>query len=156
MTREEVIAGKATLCGANLCGANLHAAALRDAHLCGANLCGADLRGADLGGADLRRANLRGANLHAANLGGADLGSADLRGANLCGANLDYSSGIPLHCGGTHLHLDDKLMAQLAAHFCSMQCNDAAAQDAQAAILEFAKTSHRANDCGIMWEALRG
>jgi hypothetical protein len=65
MTREEIIANKADLQGANLRGA--------------------DLRGADLQGADLRGANLQ----------GADLQEADLQGANLRGADLQGAKNIP-------------------------------------------------------------
>ena len=73
---------------------------------------------ADLRGADLQEADLRGANLR-----GADLQEADLRGANLRGASL-FNTCLPLWCGGLHIKLDRLQMAQLAYHFCSMDCED--------------------------------
>jgi hypothetical protein len=93
--------------------------------------------------ADLRNANLIGADLR-----GADLIGADLRGADLIGANIDYSSW-PLWCGSNHVKVDQKIAAQLAAHFCALDCDDPEYQVARAAILEFAKTSHRAKDLGL-------
>jgi len=107
------------------------------------NLCDADLCDADLCGADLRYADLRGANLC-----GADLRYADLRGANLRGADLDYSCW-PLWCGSNNVKVDVKVAAQLAAHFCAVECDDPAYKKARKAILKFALTSHRAADLGI-------
>lgn len=100
----------------NLKGADLKGADLRYADLRGANLQYADLRGANLRGADLRGAYLQDADLRGANLQGANLRSADLRGANLKDANLDFSSGIPFHCGGTEFKGDDRLFAQMLFH----------------------------------------
>ena len=81
------------------------------------------LAGANLTGADLRSANLRYADLIYADLTGADLAGADLAGADLAGANL-YKTSLPLWCGGLAWRLDRLQMAQLAYHFCSMQCDD--------------------------------
>lgn len=78
----------------------------------------ADLREADLREADLQRADLQRANLRWANLQG-----ANLRGANLRGANL-FNTCLPLWCGGLNIKLDRLQMAQLAYHFCSMDCED--------------------------------
>jgi len=86
------------------------------ADLRGANLREADLRGADLRKADLKRANLEGADLREANLREANLREANLRKANLVGANLDFSSGIPFHCGGTEIIGDDRMFAQILYH----------------------------------------
>ena len=108
-----------------------------------ADLSGADLSGADLSGADLSGANLRGANLRVANLRG-----ADLSGANLRGANLDYSCW-PLWCGSKKVRVDVKIAAQLAAHFCALDCDNKDYQKARKAILKFALKSHRATDLGL-------
>ena len=101
---------------------------LRYADLTDADLRSADLTGADLTGADLRRANLTGADLRSAYLTGADLRYADLTGADLRSANLTdadlYKTSLPLWCGGLAWRLDRLQMAQLAYHFCSMQCDD--------------------------------
>jgi len=124
----------ANLSGANLCGANLRCADLHCAKLRCADLSGANLRGADLSGADLSGANLRG---------------ADLSGANLRGADLDFSCW-PLWCGSIGVIVDAKLARQLAAHFCAVECNDPKYIRARAAIMDFAKLSHRAFECGLL------
>jgi uncharacterized protein YjbI with pentapeptide repeats len=124
-------------------GANLQYANLQDADLQYANLQDADLRGANLQGANLRGANLRGADLR-----GANLQRADLQGANLQRANLDFSCWA-LWCGTNHVKVDKKIAAQLAAHFCAVDCDDVDYQKARKAILKFAKTSHRASDLGL-------
>ena len=93
---------------------------------------------ADLSGADLRRADLR----------GADLRWADLRRADLSGADLDYSCW-PLWCGSNKVKVDAKIAAQLAAHFCAVDCANKDYQKARKAILKFALKSHRATDLGL-------
>ena len=115
------------------------------------NLQGADLQGADLRWADLQGANLQGANMQGANLQGANMQSANLQGADLQGANLDYSC-LPLWCGSKGVMVDRRIAAQIAAHFCALNCDDADYQAAREAILEFAKTSHRAGDLGLVKE----
>ena len=100
--------------------------------------------------ADLLDADLRGANLYEADLRGANLREADLCGADLRGAYLDYSCW-PLWCGSNHVKVDARIAAQLAAHFCALDCDDddPAYLAAREAVLEFAKTSHRAKDLGL-------
>ena len=106
---------------------------------------------ADGGGtrADLRFANLSDANLSDANLRCADLRFANLSNANLSNANLDFSCW-PLWCGSKNVKVGAKIAAQLAAHFCVLDCDDPAYQKARKAILKFAKTSHRAGDLGLV------
>jgi uncharacterized protein YjbI with pentapeptide repeats len=128
---------------ANLSGANLSCA-----NLIRANLIRANLSGANLSGANLRSANLSGANLSGANLSCANLSGANLSGANLSGANLDYSAW-PLWCGSNHVKTDAKIAAQLAAHFCAIDCIDPGYLAARDAVLKFALTSHRAGDLRI-------
>ena len=149
----------ADLKGANLPCANLPCANLQGANLKGAdlpyaNLRGANLKGADLRDADLQGANLKGADLRDANLKGANLKGADLRDANLQGANLDYSF-LPLWCGSKGTIVDRRIAAQMAAHFCALVCDDEDYQAARTAILEFAKTSHRAMDLGLLGEIVK-
>ena len=108
-----------------------------------ADLKGANLRGANLWGADLRHADLSDADLR-----GADLSDADLRGADLRGADLDYSC-FPLWCGSKGMIVDRRIAAQIAAHFCALECDDADYIAAREAILEFAQTSHRAKVLGL-------
>jgi hypothetical protein len=153
---------EANLREANLHGANLCRADLRKADLSGANLCGVDLHEANLRGVDLHEANLRGADLCGANLCGANLCRADLRGAdlreadlsraNLCGVDLDFSC-LPLRCGGLRWKIDRRIAAQLAYHFCSMECDDLAFLAAREGILDFANTFHRAQECGVLKKA---
>lgn len=127
---------------ANLRYANLKGADLRDATLRGATLRGADLNSADLNSADLRGADLRGVNLR-----DVALNSANLKGADLRGADLDFSC-LPLWCGGLHIKTDRRIMAQLAYHFCAQDCDDPDYLKARNAILDFANTFHRVEECG--------
>ena len=124
------------------------------ANLRDADLQGADLPCANLPYANLRGADLRGADLPFANLLGANLKGADLRDANLQGANLDYSF-LPLWCGSKGMIVDRRIAAQIAAHFCALVCDDEDYQAARTAILEFAKTSHRAMDLGLLGEIVK-
>ena len=102
----------------------------------------ADLQGADLRGADLREANLREANLWEA-----DLREADLRGAYLREADLDYSCW-PLWCGSLGVRVCKRIAAQLAYHFCRLDCDDPEVIAAQNAIIPLANQFHRADECG--------
>ena len=79
----------------------------------------------------------------------ANLRGADLSWANLRGANLDFSCW-PLWCGSKGVKVDRRIAAQLAAHFCVLDCDDPDYQAARTAILEFAKTSHRAKDLRLI------
>ena len=139
---------RADLKGANLRGADLRGADLSDADLYKSNLRHADLSDADLRGADLRGADLSDADLRRANLRYANLSDADLRGADLRGADLDYSC-FPLWCGSKGMIVDRRIAAQIAAHFCALECDDADYIAAREAILEFAQTSHRAKVLGL-------
>ena len=106
----------------------------------------ADLIGADLSGAELRWADLSGADLSGANLRGADLRWADLRGANL-----DFSV-LPLWCGSKGVQVDRRIAAQIAAHFCALDCDDPEYRAARDAVMAFALTSHRAQELGLCEE----
>ena len=122
--------------------ASLGGADLRGANLRGANLWRADLQGADLRGADLWGADLRGADLW-----GADLRGAELRGADLREADLDYSCW-PLRCGSLDVRVCKRIAAQLAYHFCRLDCDDPEVTAAQNAIIPLANQFHRADECG--------
>ena len=138
---------RADLRGADLRGANLWEADLRDANLWEADLRGANLRGADLRGADLRRANLWRANLRGAYLWRADLRETDLRETDLRGAELDYSCW-PLWCGSLDVRVCKRIAAQLAYHFCRLDCDDPEVIAAQNAIIPLANQFHRVDECG--------
>jgi hypothetical protein len=159
---------EANLRGANLLGADLREADLRGANLRWADLRVADLRGANLRGADLREANLRGANLRWVDLLGADLRGADLRVANLRGANLQWADLLgadlrvadlrgadldfsvwPLWCGSKNVKADNRLVYQLVAHICGLDCNTPEFKEIREFLLPYAKQSHRADDLGL-------
>ena len=118
---------RANLYGANLCEANLHGADLRDADLTGANL-----RWVDLSGADLREV---------------DLSGADLRGANLRETDLDYSEWS-LWCGSLDVKVDKRVAAQMAYHFCRLDCDDPEYQEAKKSLSKLANQFHRIDECG--------
>ena len=82
-----------------------------------------------------------------ANLTGANLTRANLYGANLTDANIDFSVW-PLWCGSFNAKADHRIAAQLAYHFCRLDCDDPDYIKARNAILEFANTFHRVNECG--------
>ena len=127
---------------------------LRGANLGGADLHGADLRGADLHGVNFHEANLRGADLRGADLHGANLRGADLRGADLRGADLDYSSGIPLYCGGSQMIVDKKFICQILAHLVTCEVPDELSwwENLKAILMPAAIMSHRAEDLRVKTE----
>lgn len=84
---------------------------------------------------------------HKANLRGADLRGAYLREAVLREVNIDYSCW-PLWCGSLDVKVDARIAAQLAYHFCRLGCDDPGYIAARNAILDFANTFHRAEECG--------
>jgi len=134
----------ANLRGALLGLANLQYADLRNADLRHADLCDANLRHADLRHADLLDTDLRNANLQYA-----DLRNANLKDADLQGVVWDFSC-FPLWCGGSYFKTDVKLLRQLAAHMCTLECDDDEWLALKEAILPFAKKSHRAEDLGLL------
>ena len=71
--------------------------------------------------------------------------------ADLRGVDLDYSC-LPLWCGSKGMIVDRRIAAQIAAHFCVLDCDDADYRAARTAILEFARMSHRADDLGLVEE----
>ena len=82
-----------------------------------------------------------------ANLRGADLWRADLWEANLREADLDYSCW-PLWCGSLDVRVCKRIAAQLAYHFCRLDCDDPEVIAAQNAIIPLANQFHRVNECG--------
>ena len=92
---------------------------------------------------DGERANLSGADLRSANLRSAYLRHADIRSANL-----DYSC-FPLHCGSKDIKTDIKLVRQLLAHICALDCEDLEHGEIMSLIIPYAEKSHRAKDLGI-------
>lgn len=72
---------------------------------------------------------------------------ANLRGADLRGADLDYSCW-PLWCGSLDVKVDRRIAAQLAYHFCCLDCDDPDYIEARNAIVNFANEFHRVEECG--------
>ena len=77
----------------------------------------------------------------------ANLRGANLRGADLRGADLDYSCW-PLWCGSLYVKVDRQITAQLAYHFCCLDCDDPDYIAARNAIIHFANEFHRVKECG--------
>ena len=101
------------------------------------DLTRADLTEADLTGADLTWANLTRADLTEADLTWANLTRANLTRANLDWADLDYSAW-PLWCGTHNVKVDKAIAAQLAMHFCWLNCDDPEVKAAQEAVKKLA------------------
>ncbi len=78
----------------------------------------------------------------------ADLRWANLQYADLREVDLDFAC-FPLWCGTNKIKVDRKIAAQVALHFCCLDCDDMNYQKARATIIDFARTSHRAQDMGI-------
>lgn len=95
-----------------------------------------------------RKWMLNASGVERANLRDADLRGANLRGADLRDADIDYSCW-PLWCGSKGVTVDASIAAQLAAHFCVLDCDDEDYQTAREALLSFARASHRAKDLGL-------
>jgi uncharacterized protein YjbI with pentapeptide repeats len=76
-----------------------------------------------------------------ADLSEADLRRADLSGANLSEADLNFSC-LPLWCGGLGWKIDKRIAAQLAYHFCSMECDDPDFIRIRNGMLDFANRFH--------------
>lgn len=87
------------------------------------------------------------ANLRYANLQNANLQDASLRGADLRDASLDYSCW-PLWCGSLDVKVDRRIAAQLAYHFCRLDCDDPDYISARNAVINFADEFHRVKECG--------
>lgn len=86
--------------------------------------------------------------LHKMWLNGEEEGErANLRGVDLLGASLDYSCW-PLWCGSLDVKVDRRIAAQLAYHFCRLDCDDPDYIEARNAIVNFANEFHRAEECG--------
>ena len=95
------------------------------------------------GDPDGERANLRWADLQGADLQGADLRWADLQEANL------FNTCLPLWCGGLNIKLGRLQMAQLAYHFCSMDCEDDEIKGLQKSLYQLA------NEFADSWDGLK-
>jgi multidrug resistance efflux pump len=114
-----------------------------------ANLRSADLRYADLSSADLSYADLSSADLRYADLRYADLRYANLRYANLRYANLDYSCW-GFSCKTKNVKVDIKIVRQIAAHLCVLDCDNEEYRELKKKLLPYAKKSHRAEDLGLV------
>ena len=87
--------------------------------------------------ADLTLADLTWADLTGADLTRADLTRAKLTRADLTRANIDYSAW-PIWCGTYNVKVDKNIAAQLAMHFCWLNCDDPEVKAAQEAVKKLA------------------
>lgn len=86
--------------------------------------------------------------LHKMWLNGEEEGKrANLRGVDLRDADLDFSCW-PLWCGSLDVKVDRRIAAQLAYHFCRLDCDDPDYIEARNAIVNFANEFHRVEECG--------
>lgn len=88
-----------------------------------------------------------GVSLNGAELNYAELNHAKLNGAKLNGANLDFSV-LPLWCDSFDIKCDIRLAAQLAYHFCRLNCDGKLYKAARLAMLPLARRFHRYSECG--------
>ncbi|MFA5323307.1 MAG: pentapeptide repeat-containing protein [Smithella sp.] len=109
---------------------------------------GSDLSGSDLSGADLSGADLSGADLRGSDLRGSVLSGSDLRGSDLSGSNIDFSSGFSFKCTSFNIKIDLKIAAQLAYHFCRMDCDAPEFITARNALVDLGNKFHRVEECG--------
>jgi uncharacterized protein YjbI with pentapeptide repeats len=79
----------------------------------------------------------------------ANLTDADLRGADLRGADIDYAC-FKFWCGFLRLKIDRCIAAQLAYHFCSMNCDDPDFIRGREALLSLANEFHRIPECASL------
>jgi uncharacterized protein YjbI with pentapeptide repeats len=136
---------KAKLFGANMYGTNLSGAEMARADIRLANLSRASLIEVDMHKANLQNADMRRADMSRASLLSVDLSGANLAEANLIGAYWYYSC-LPLWCGGLHIKLDRRQMAQLIYHFCSMECEDSEVLALQKSLYAFANEFAESRD----------
>ena len=74
---------------------------------------------------------------------------ADLRGANLRRADLDFSCW-PLWCGSKNVKVDNRLVFQLAAHICVLDCDTPEFKAIKEFLIPYAKLCHRASELGLL------
>lgn len=79
---------------------------------------------------------------------GADLSGADLRGSDLSGSDIDFSSGFSFKCTSFNIKIDLKIAAQLAYHFCRMDCDAPEFITARNALVDLGNKFHRVEECG--------
>ena len=134
----------------NMSYAHLDNANLSHTNMVVVNLSYAHMVGVNLSHANMSYAHMLGVNLSHADLSWVNLRCANMVGVNLRGADMDYSSGFPLWCGGSKFKCEAKLIQQVLAHLCTLDCKDKQWVALRAAIRPFAKKSHRAYNLGLI------
>ena len=94
-------------------------------------------------------ADLRNADLSYADLRGSDLRYSDLRYADLRYADIDYSVW-PLWCGAQNVKVDERILYQLLAHICVLDCDSDSYKKIRKYLLPYARKSHRAKELGLI------
>lgn len=102
---------------------------------------------ADLERCDFSRACCLNSDFTNARLVGVNFHGCELANANFISADIDYAS-LPMSCNSLHLTVDQRIAVQMAYHFCALNCDDPAFITARNAILDFANTFHRVEECG--------
>jgi hypothetical protein len=115
---------------------------LKEAMFIECNLSVSDFSNADLSFAYIQNCNAKNARFVEANLD-----QANLRKSDFTGANFDFAS-LPLWCGFSHFKADDRFVAQILAHLCTLEVSSTARSELNK-IIDFARTSHRAKDLKI-------
>jgi hypothetical protein len=131
---------------ANLQNIHIEASNFRHANFSGANLGHAFISKSDFSCVNFQHTILKNviafhANFHEADFRYANLQNSYLRGNDFTGANLDYSA-VPLCHDGFGWITDNRIMAQLAYHFCSMECDDKKIIKYQNKLLRLANKFH--------------
>jgi uncharacterized protein YjbI with pentapeptide repeats len=122
---------KSDLTGANFCASELSWATFYLSNFQHVNFSYSDLSFTVFEETDLFGVNLKCANLH----------KAYLKGINLNEAILDYSD-LPLWRGSLNVIVDEKIAAQIAYHFCSLNCNSKEFIKLRNSMLNFANKFH--------------
>ena len=73
----------------------------------------------------------------------ANLLGANLLGANLRDADLDFSSSVPMWCGGIKIDICAKIAKQLIYHAFAQNCEDPEYNRLKGLVADFANEFHR-------------
>ena len=81
----------------------------------------------------------------------ADLRGANLRGANLGGADIDFAAWF-MGCKSFGAKVDIRIAAQIAIHFCKLDCDKPEVKEAQKLLAPIANQFHRIGEVGKIEE----
>lgn len=133
-----------TLTGRDLSGTSLQKLCLQEV-----NFKNSILKNVDFQDSDMQRTVLSEVDAQNSNFCGVDFFGTDFQRADFRGVNMDHSCW-PLWCGSFDVKVDKRIAAQLAYHFCRLDCNDPEYIRARNMLIDFANQFHMAKDCGIL------